>query len=500
MFVILKMYMFKFLFFFFFTSAFYAQNDKASQAFDSLFYHIAVNVIADNPQKALVMADSLYLNSNSGMQKLKSLMLSASVLEKSGERAKAIDKALLSLSIAEKTKDYVWQGRILGFLSTQYRHIGFLEQGKIYLEKGLELSSKMEDLKSGQHFRGLTYQEMAYYALQEKRFKDVISSAKAATLSYDVFQTEKVKQLYIASTEDLLGRGYMGIDEDDTAKHHFTNAIQSFKNANAERSDYAGLASQGLGSLYLKMNVIDSAGIYLKNALAIAESGDFRSLKEVVYRDISEYYTVLNVKDSASIYDKKYRDEFASNISVSKAAANHEFNRIKGGSEETQVYVYVVLVVIGLVLLSVVLMRYKKRRDLDSTMETVNCDTLSVKSITIPQDSENELLSKLLDFETSLSYLKPSISLSAMAVELDTNIKYLSHLIKTHRSCNFNTYINDLRINYILEKLKSNPEYRTYKISYLAEECGFSSHSKFSASFKRVCGLSPSEFIDSLSS
>ncbi|HLV38436.1 helix-turn-helix domain-containing protein, partial [Xanthomarina sp.] len=58
--------------------------------------------------------------------------------------------------------------------------------------------------------------------------------------------------------------------------------------------------------------------------------------------------------------------------------------------------------------------------------------------------------------------------------------------------------INKLRIQYIVNKLKSDPDYLNYKISYLAEECGFSSHSKFSASFKNVTGLSPSTFISNL--
>ncbi|OAD45575.1 helix-turn-helix domain-containing protein [Polaribacter atrinae] len=55
-----------------------------------------------------------------------------------------------------------------------------------------------------------------------------------------------------------------------------------------------------------------------------------------------------------------------------------------------------------------------------------------------------------------------------------------------------------MRIYYIKEKLTTDKEYLNYKISYLVEECGFSSHSKFSASFKSVLGVSPSEFIHKL--
>ncbi|NHQ79773.1 AraC family transcriptional regulator, partial [Elizabethkingia miricola] len=49
--------------------------------------------------------------------------------------------------------------------------------------------------------------------------------------------------------------------------------------------------------------------------------------------------------------------------------------------------------------------------------------------------------------------------------------------------------------NYILEKLNNDPRYRKYKISILAEEAGFSSHSMFTTNFKSITGISPSEFV-----
>ncbi|MBV6879830.1 helix-turn-helix domain-containing protein [Epilithonimonas ginsengisoli] len=63
---------------------------------------------------------------------------------------------------------------------------------------------------------------------------------------------------------------------------------------------------------------------------------------------------------------------------------------------------------------------------------------------------------------------------------------------------NFNSYINDLRINYILIKLKTEQKYRNYKVTSLAEECGFASHNTFVAAFRSVTGLSPASFINFL--
>lgn len=111
---------------------------------------------------------------------------------------------------------------------------------------------------------------------------------------------------------------------------------------------------------------------------------------------------------------------------------------------------------------------------------------------------KEEILKKLLLFEEGTKYTDKNFNLSALSVKLKTNTKYLSYIINKYKKKDFNTYINELRIFYILKKMQSNPAYLNYKISYLAEECGFSSHSKFTAVFKSVVGMSPSHFMDML--
>jgi len=81
---------------------------------------------------------------------------------------------------------------------------------------------------------------------------------------------------------------------------------------------------------------------------------------------------------------------------------------------------------------------------------------------------------------------------------LNTNTKYLTEIIRQHTGKNFNNYINGLRIQYITEKLYHDPKYREYKISYLAEESGFSSREIFAVTFKKETGVSPSYFIAKL--
>lgn len=115
--------------------------------------------------------------------------------------------------------------------------------------------------------------------------------------------------------------------------------------------------------------------------------------------------------------------------------------------------------------------------------------------IVIPDKTVQFLLEKLELFEKNEDYIDSLISLNQLAENLNTNTKYLSEIINTYKNKNFHSYINELRINYIINKLKTNPIYLKYKVSHLAEEAGFSSHSLFSTVFKQITGHSPASYI-----
>ena len=121
-------------------------------------------------------------------------------------------------------------------------------------------------------------------------------------------------------------------------------------------------------------------------------------------------------------------------------------------------------------------------------------------SLVISLDTETEIILSLEKFENSKLYLRQDMTLSFLAAHLNTNEKYLRHIIQKHKNKDFNNYINHLRIHYIVNKLHTDFAYRQYKISYLAQESGFSSHSKFSNYFKRFLKQSPSDYIQNISS
>ncbi|MDM1521686.1 helix-turn-helix domain-containing protein [Empedobacter sp. 225-1] len=118
-----------------------------------------------------------------------------------------------------------------------------------------------------------------------------------------------------------------------------------------------------------------------------------------------------------------------------------------------------------------------------------------VSNLSISSKTENDLLRKLEQFEKNNDFIKKDINLAVLSKQFKTNTKYLSEVIKTHRQKPFNTYLNELRINYIVNRLKNEPKYINTKVSYLASDCGFTSHSTFTTIFTQIMNESPSVFV-----
>lgn len=119
----------------------------------------------------------------------------------------------------------------------------------------------------------------------------------------------------------------------------------------------------------------------------------------------------------------------------------------------------------------------------------------SLTQIFINNEIETKILKKLDTFERKQNFLSPKISVASLASDLNTNVTYLSSIIKKHKDQNFNGYLNELRINYLIDKLKSDPTYLKYKITHLTEICGFTSYSTFRRVFSQQVGMSLSEFL-----
>lgn len=113
----------------------------------------------------------------------------------------------------------------------------------------------------------------------------------------------------------------------------------------------------------------------------------------------------------------------------------------------------------------------------------------------IKDETRTEILDKLIKLEEKKLFLRQDFTLHNVAKRLKTNTAYLSKIVNSELDKNFSSYVNELRINYIIIELKNNAKLRSYSINAIGEEIGYKSPESFTKYFKVATGISPSIYI-----
>ncbi|MEL5903034.1 helix-turn-helix domain-containing protein [Elizabethkingia anophelis] len=461
--------------------------------------------------KALVAADSLYKSAVIPAYRVRSLLLIATLYQQKNDMDKAIAYAEKADEIIKNTDDYAWQTRVNGFLASQYRFLKLYDKSRYYYQKALATAKKINNPIDAYKVQGLMMQELAHFDFEQHRYKEAINKYKEAQGYFDKLTK---KEFFTASNDQLMGICYINIREYKKAIDCY-NRVLLFTDKEMPGSALAGRIYQELALAYIRNDEPDKAKIYLTRAEEYAQKSIYIVLDKDIYRTAQEYYT--KKKDTKNIFAvTEKKDSLFSEIENQNAALinNKYLDLEKESVEKTKkgltktIFIYVtVLFILGNIFFFIVYrQRQKKRinkiRDILNKLneESDGKDTKTKHSanktgMLISEETEKTLLEKLNLFEQEERFTDKNMSLSYMATFMDTNTKYLSYIIKKYKTKDFTTYTNELRINFILKKLSTEPKYRQYKISALAEEAGIASHSKFTTTFKNITGVSPSEFI-----
>lgn len=113
----------------------------------------------------------------------------------------------------------------------------------------------------------------------------------------------------------------------------------------------------------------------------------------------------------------------------------------------------------------------------------------------VSDDLAQTILKELEIFEAKELFLNKGITLSNVAKKIKTNSKYLSEVINIHKRKNFAAYINDLRIDYAINRLTTDRKFRSYKIPFIAEELGYNNEQAFTLAFKKRTGITLSTYL-----
>ncbi|GAB1346946.1 helix-turn-helix transcriptional regulator [Cloacibacterium normanense] len=105
------------------------------------------------------------------------------------------------------------------------------------------------------------------------------------------------------------------------------------------------------------------------------------------------------------------------------------------------------------------------------------------------------ILNKLEHFEKENKFLDNQVSKTLLSEILNTNPTYLSRIINVYKGKNVSIYINDLRLEYIIDLMKNDAKYLNMDVKELALLSGFTNTQNFSDNFQRKFEIKPSYFI-----
>jgi len=98
---------------------------------------------------------------------------------------------------------------------------------------------------------------------------------------------------------------------------------------------------------------------------------------------------------------------------------------------------------------------------------------------------------------TEKPYLDANLTLVHLATKLQISSHILSRVINEKFGLNFFDFINQYRIEEVKSKM-ANPEFDNLSLLGIAFDCGFNTKSAFNRVFKKMTGLTPSEYKNRL--
>jgi len=428
---------------------------------------------------------------------------------------KSIAYAFKAKDIAEESGDEEMMAQGNGSIANLYSYLNLSDKARPYLNRAIEHIGKMPRGEKQYLLKALSYLEMGNLDFNEKDFKSANKNYRNSLREFNLIKNVKADHTYhYRRSLYNIGNSYGWMKEPDSAESYLNRAllIKDTKNPelryfiNSALADVYGMRGSYKRAIDTLQGILKSPGF------------DIRSLKSEIYIKLSRNYKSIGDNANYTLYNEKH-------IALRDSVQGHEREAIttaidveqKGLTDSVQQSqqqnTWLLYAICGLVILSigtiVYLSRTKKKeralyRDVIARLQgqvqfslpqeqDIEPETQPVYSI--PASVETEILEGLKKFEAEEGFRNPALTVSLLAVQLKTNPAYLSAVIKAHKDSNFNTYINELRIRYICRKIHDRREYGNYKISYLAEDCGFTSHSAFSTVFKKVTGISPSVFL-----
>lgn len=114
----------------------------------------------------------------------------------------------------------------------------------------------------------------------------------------------------------------------------------------------------------------------------------------------------------------------------------------------------------------------------------------------LDENRRNEIIRKIEEvFDNPSLYCSPDFSLSDLVKACGSNTRYVSQAINEHYGHSFSQLLSDSRVKEACRRIDNDPAFVRLTVEAISAEMGFKSRVTFLTNFKRVTGLTPSQYI-----
>lgn len=228
--------------------------------------------------------------------------------------------------------------------------------------------------------------------------------------------------------------------------------------------------------------------------------------------------SLINIyKREEKLYNSQYITQAKQNIAENEIA----IRKSEAQAQHQVILIISVIVILSLVALSVIALLYRHKQAAYRTLVKKNkewADSIGENRNTFLFSHENNnddkkftpagidepsesvskedltIMSHIFSFVVGQrQYISAGFNLDILSEYLGINRKYLSKAINNTTGKNFNTYINEYRVKEAI-RLLSDPENKHFPVDDIGGLVGFSSRSSFYEAFRKITGISPSQF------
>ena len=114
----------------------------------------------------------------------------------------------------------------------------------------------------------------------------------------------------------------------------------------------------------------------------------------------------------------------------------------------------------------------------------------------LDQESKDRLFERIKNVMDDIAIIcKPDFSLQQLAIQVGSNYKYVSQVVNERYGKSFKQVLNEQRVREACRILNDPNQSAHLTIEAIAANLGFNSRSNFTVTFKRITGISPSDFM-----